>query len=69
MSQHCLSCHQVETTSPTHAKVAAQITTNCIDCHMPKLPSQVVSLTIDGKTIRPRFRTHWIKIYSEQDRQ
>jgi hypothetical protein len=69
MSQHCLNCHKVETTSPTHAKIAAQITQNCIDCHMPKLQSQVVSILVDSKTVRPRFRTHWIKIYSEQDRQ
>ena len=69
MSQHCLNCHKVETASPTHAKIGPQITHNCIDCHMPKLPSQVVSIPVDGKTVRPRFRTHWIKVYSEQERQ
>lgn len=69
MSQHCLRCHRVETTSPTHAGIGEQITQNCIDCHMPKLQSQVVSLSVDGKTVRPRFRTHWIRIYSERDRQ
>jgi hypothetical protein len=69
MSQHCLGCHKVDTTLPTHAKIGAQIIQNCIDCHMPKLPSQVVSIPVDGKTIRPRFRTHWIKVYSEQERQ
>lgn len=69
MSQHCLSCHNLETTSPTHAKVASTITQNCIDCHMPRLESKVVYLDIDGQRIRPRFRTHWIKIYSDAERQ
>jgi hypothetical protein len=68
MSQHCLSCHKVEP-SVTHAKVGEGITNNCIDCHMPQLESTVVDLDVDGKKVRPRFRTHWIKIYSEAERQ
>ncbi len=68
MSQHCLSCHTVEP-SATHAKVGAGIANNCVDCHMPELESAVVALDVDGKTVRPRFRTHWIKIYSEAERK
>lgn len=68
MSQHCLSCHEVRS-SPTHAKVGADIAKNCIDCHMPRLQSKVVDLDVDGKKVRPRFRTHWIKIYSDAERQ
>jgi hypothetical protein len=68
MSQHCLSCHKVEA-SATHAKVGAEIANNCIDCHMPTLESKVVSLDVNGQKVRPRFRTHWIKIYSESERQ
>ena len=68
MSQHCLSCHKVEA-SATHAKVGAEIAKNCIDCHMPTLESKVVSLDVNGQKVRPRFRTHWIKIYSESERQ
>jgi hypothetical protein len=68
MSQHCLSCHKVEE-SPTHAKLGEAITNNCIDCHMPKLESKLVYMDVDGKKVRPRFRTHWIKVYSEEERQ
>jgi Cytochrome c554 and c-prime len=68
MSEHCLSCHKVQA-SVTHAKVGDGIMTNCIDCHMPMLESKVVSLDVNGKSVRPRFRSHWIKIYSETERQ
>ncbi len=68
MSQHCLRCHQVQQ-SLAHIKVGETITHNCIDCHIPRLASKEVYLTVDGKTIRPRFRTHWIEVYSEQERQ
>jgi len=68
MSQHCLSCHKVEATA-THRTVGAGIAENCIDCHMPKLESKVVDLDVNGKQVRPRFRSHWIKIYSEDERK
>ncbi len=68
MSQHCLSCHKVEQ-SPAHAKVGETISKNCIDCHMPKLESRVVYLNVDGQRVRPRFRSHWIKIYSPEELQ
>jgi hypothetical protein len=68
MSQHCLRCHKIES-SPAHAKVGEALASNCIDCHMPTLESKVVYLDVNGKRIRPRFRTHWIKVYSEADRQ
>jgi hypothetical protein len=66
MSQHCLACHKVEP-SPTHATIGEPINQNCIDCHMPKLGSKVVYLDIDGQRTRPKFRSHWIKIYSPEE--
>jgi hypothetical protein len=70
MSQHCLSCHKTpETETPTHAKLGQALTKNCVDCHMPTLESKVVSMDVDGKQVRPRFRTHWIKIYTEDERK
>jgi Cytochrome c554 and c-prime len=64
MSQHCLRCHKVEQ-STTHAKIGEAITKNCVDCHMPSLESKVVYLNVEGKKVRPRFRSHWIRIYSQ----
>ena len=68
LSQRCLGCHKVEMTE-THSKVGGALTSNCVDCHMPVLASKVVSLDIDGKQIPARFRTHWIRIYSEEERK
>jgi hypothetical protein len=68
MSQHCLSCHNIEA-SVTHVNAGDGIAKNCIDCHMPKLESKVVYLDVNGERIRPRFRTHWVKTYSEIERQ
>ena len=68
LSQRCLGCHKVEMTD-THSKVGSGLTSNCVDCHMPVLASKMVSLDIDGKQIPARFRTHWIRIYSEEERK
>ena len=68
LSQRCLGCHKVEMTE-THSKVGSTLTSNCVDCHMPVLASRVVSLDIDGKQIPARFRTHWIRIYREEERK
>ena len=68
ISQRCLGCHHVVMTE-THSQVGSALTTNCVDCHMPVLASKVVSLDIDGKHIAARFRTHWIRIYTEGERK
>jgi hypothetical protein len=68
LSQRCLGCHKVEMTE-AHSKVGGALTGNCVDCHMPVLASKVVSLDIDGKQIPARFRTHWIRIYSEEEKK
>jgi hypothetical protein len=67
MSQRCRTCHKIDPT-PAHQAVGATITQNCIDCHMPALESKVVNVNVNGKLLYPRFRTHWIKIYSEAAR-
>lgn len=71
MSQHCLSCHKVEQLeqSATHAKLDEALTKNCIDCHMLMLESKAVYINVDGKKVHPRLRTHWIKVYSDEERQ
>jgi hypothetical protein len=62
MSQHCLACHQIKST-PAHTRVGKQIEANCIDCHMPILESRIIELDVDGREVRPRLRSHWIKVY------
>jgi hypothetical protein len=68
LSQRCLNCHKPEAAGE-HAKVDGYTANNCIDCHMPMLESKVVELDVNGKNMRPRFRTHWIRIYSVGERQ
>lgn len=68
ISQRCLGCHKSDMTE-THSKVGSVITSNCVDCHMPVLASKVVWLDIDGKHVPARFRTHWIKVYTEDERK
>jgi hypothetical protein len=40
---------------------------NCVNCYMPTLETKVIELDVDGKTVRPGLRTHWIRIYSERE--
>ena len=63
-TQRCLNCHKSEA-SGGHAKIGREVANNCVDCHMPILETKVVELDLNGKKLRPRLRTHWIKIYSE----
>jgi hypothetical protein len=67
-SQRCLTCHDGEN-MVRHASLTADSTNNCVDCHMPTLETKVVELDVNGKKVRPRLRTHWIRIYSESERQ
>ena len=68
ISQRCLGCHNLVMTD-THSKAGSALTSNCVDCHMPVLASKVVSLNIDGKHVPARLRTHWIRIYTEDERK
>jgi Cytochrome c554 and c-prime len=68
LNQRCLSCHKLESTG-RHAQVGTNVANNCVDCHMPTLESKIVELDVDGRKIRQRFRTHWIKIYSKSELQ
>lgn len=72
-SQRCMSCHNPAghnfcTMAP---KLGAGITSNCIDCHMPALPSKLITLQSQGQP-QPTpnlVRTHLIKVYDDATRQ
>jgi hypothetical protein len=42
-----------------------RLTTNCIDCHMPALPSQVIVLQVSGQEqpVHDLVRTHRVAVY------
>lgn len=69
-SSRCATCHKEGKTtvcSLTHT-VGNIINDNCIDCHMPRQPSQSIVVYLEGRDVPTpaKLRTHHIKIYSEE---
>lgn len=68
-SQRCTVCHtQTKHSSATLAAATGmQLSNNCIDCHMPMLPSQKIVLNVSGteNTVPDLVRTHRVGIYPE----
>lgn len=65
-SKKCISCHATATIKHSPATLAnALVKTNCIDCHMPKQASNLISFQLagKGKTSPYMLRTHRIAIY------
>lgn len=72
-SRRCMSCHKAEghnfckmtSLSPT------VLSKNCIDCHMPALPSQNITMLTQGRTspTPDSIRTHLITIYQEETKK
>ncbi|MEO6454967.1 MAG: cytochrome c3 family protein [Ginsengibacter sp.] len=69
-SQRCMSCHNSANhnfcTQPLTKGLVLQ--NNCIDCHMPALPSNKIFLAVEdkSKSTSDLVRTHLIAIYKEQ---
>lgn len=69
-SQRCMACH----TETTHTSLMLSpkqkllLNDNCIDCHMPMLPSQNIVLTVSNsdKAVPDLVRTHRIAIYADK---
>lgn len=62
-SKLCLNCHAPS--SATFSKPAHPVTTNCIDCHMPRQETNLIVSERQGTKVRARVRSHWIKVYPE----
>lgn len=68
-SERCMTCHQ-----PSHnfctltALKQKDLINNCIDCHMPLLPSEKIFLQMNDpdKSAADLVRTHHIAVYPEQ---
>lgn len=66
-SAQCSKCHA----QPDHSSLkgaeaaAARLTNNCIDCHMPKQPSQAITFQLEGSGEHSAYllRTHRIAVY------
>jgi Cytochrome c554 and c-prime len=69
-SQRCITCHTgtKHTSLSLSAEKKQQLNENCIDCHMPMLPSGKITLTFSSaeKTVPDLVRTHKIAVYPEK---
>jgi nitrate/TMAO reductase-like tetraheme cytochrome c subunit len=80
-SQRCMNCHNPTThdtctvkatagdSGPGGRSVGMVLADNCIDCHMPALPSQKIVLELShtadtASTISNLVRTHRIAVYA-----
>jgi Cytochrome c554 and c-prime len=61
-SSRCLNCHQA-TACGLAKTLGPKIAENCIDCHMPKQPTNAIVSKTAGKEVRATMRTHWIRAY------
>jgi Cytochrome c554 and c-prime len=67
-SDRCLTCHKIESCGQ-YSKIGPPIVNKCIDCHMPNQQSNVIVSDSNGRQVRPEIRTHWIKVYPEDQAQ
>lgn len=72
-SQKCMGCHSEANHNfcSMAASLGESIKSNCIDCHMPKKPSEAISFELAG-SIQPSsylLRTHRIAVYSTEERK
>ncbi|HEX9511624.1 MAG TPA: cytochrome c3 family protein [Puia sp.] len=66
-SRRCMNCHNETAHNTCNFPPVNQwaLYTNCIDCHMPALPSRKISLQLSDpdKQVRDLVRTHHVGIY------
>lgn len=61
-SARCLTCHRTEECGMSRT-IGSGIAANCIDCHMPVEDTNAVFSQTAGDMIRPKMRSHWIRVY------
>lgn len=70
-SSRCMNCHQEGESCGMKDELGAVITENCIDCHMPGLPSSdlLMQNASTGHTDSLRVRTHRIAVYEQASKE
>jgi hypothetical protein len=63
-STRCIECHRVDQCGMVR-KLGTQIASNCIDCHMPVQPSNLLVLDADDTRLKAKVRNHWIRVYQK----
>jgi len=60
----CLECHRADQCGMIQ-KLGKRFASNCIDCHMPVEPSNLLVLDADDSRLRANVRNHWIRVYQK----
>jgi hypothetical protein len=62
LAGRCLTCHTPRSCGlfPTRGQ---SIVGRCVDCHMPLEESNTIISGHEGRRVRPRVRTHWIRVH------
>ncbi len=68
MSERCATCHTVDSCG-VFPQAGAQIADSCVECHLPNQRSEFLVASTDGRTVAPKIRNHWIKIYPAESRE
>jgi len=72
-SQRCMNCHSEKTHNNCKMQPVKglSLNENCIDCHMPLLPSQAIQLNVGNadKPVPDLLRTHRVAIYEEKTKE
>jgi Cytochrome c554 and c-prime len=72
-SQRCMNCHNGSSQPECKIKPTAGIvlSENCIDCHMPSLPSKAIFLQLEdaSKSTADFVRSHRVAIYQEATKE
>ena len=63
-SDRCLTCHRWESCGVAKT-MGHKIASDCIDCHMPFEPTNVIVSETGSKVVRAKMRNHWIKVYPD----
>jgi hypothetical protein len=63
-SARCLECHSANQCGMVR-KLGKHIASNCIDCHMPVQPSNLLVLDADDIRLKAKVRNHWIRVYQK----
>lgn len=61
-SDRCLTCHTWQSCGVAK-KIGPSIAKNCIDCHMPIQPTNLIVSETANQVTRASMRNHWIKVY------
>lgn len=63
-STRCLNCHEIEHCGKAN-EIGPSISTNCIDCHMPKSPDTHLPFESTNSVQFPMLRDHHVRIDEE----